>query len=80
MSRLLVLLASIFLVACSSGDHEDVREWMGTVAQDAKGKIPPLPVVEAYEPVPYDVGDLIDPFKPAKLGSDAKKRGGWLQT
>ncbi len=75
MSKLLVLLASVFLVACASGDHEDLREWMSTVAQDAKGKIPPLPVVEPYEPVAYDVGDLIDPFKPAKLGSDARKGG-----
>ncbi len=76
MSKLLVFLACVFLVACSSGDHEDVREWMSTVGQDAKGKIPPLPVVEPYEPVPYDVSDLIDPFKPAKLGLDAKKGGG----
>ncbi|MBN8512640.1 pilus assembly protein PilP [Accumulibacter sp.] len=76
MSKLLALLASAFVVACSSGDHDDTREWMSTVAQDAKGKIPPLPVVEAYEPVPYDVGDLIDPFKPAKLGSDTRKGGG----
>jgi Tfp pilus assembly protein PilP len=75
MSKLLVLLASVILVACASGDHEDLREWMSTVAQDAKGKIPPLPVVEPYEPVAYDVGDLIDPFKPAKLGSDARKGG-----
>ncbi|MBE2260924.1 MAG: pilus assembly protein PilP [Candidatus Accumulibacter sp.] len=76
MSRVLALLISIGLVACSSGDHDDVREWMSTVAQDTKGKIPPLPVVEPYEPVAYDVGDLLDPFKPAKLGSDAKKGGG----
>ncbi|HCZ14334.1 MAG TPA: pilus assembly protein PilP [Accumulibacter sp.] len=76
MSRLLAALASVALVACSGGDHQDVREWMTTVAQDTKGKIPPLPVVEPYEPVAYDVGDLLDPFKPAKLGSDTKKGGG----
>lgn len=77
MSRLLAaLLASVFLVACAGGDHDDVRQWMSTAAQDAKGKIPPLPVVEPYEPVAYDVGDLLDPFKPAKLGSDAKTGGG----
>ena len=70
------LLASVVLAACSSGDHEDLRLWTSTVAQDTKGRIPPLPVVEPYEPVAYDVGDLIDPFKPAKLGSDAKKGGG----
>lgn len=76
MSKLLVLLVSIVLVACTDSDHEDVREWMSTVALDAKGKIPPLPVVEPYEPVAYDVGELLDPFKPAKLGSETKKGGG----
>jgi Tfp pilus assembly protein PilP len=43
---------------------------------DAKAKIPPLPVVEAYEAVPYDVGNLLDPFKPAKMAPDEKKGGG----
>lgn len=76
MSKLLVGLASLALVACSASDHEDIRQWMSTVAQDTKGKIPPLPVVEPYEPVPYDAGDLIDPFKPSKLGSEARKGGG----
>lgn len=42
MRRLAALLGTIFLVACTAGDHEDLREWMKTAAQDTKAKIPPL--------------------------------------
>ena len=45
-------------------------------AKDAKGSIPPLPQVKPYEPVPYDVGNLMDPFKPARIGPDQRKGGG----
>lgn len=76
MRTFAVLLGSAFLVACSAGDHEDLREWMKTVALDSKARIPPLPVVEPYEPVAYDVGNLLDPFKPAKVGPEEKKGGG----
>ncbi|MBK7955232.1 MAG: pilus assembly protein PilP [Candidatus Accumulibacter sp.] len=76
MRTFAVLLGSVFLVACSAGDHEDLREWMKTVALDSKARIPPLPVVEPYEPVAYDVGNLLDPFRPAKVGPEEKKGGG----
>jgi type IV pilus assembly protein PilP len=75
MSKLAVLLCSFVLVGCATGDQEELRQWMATVAQDAKGKIPPLPVVEPYEPVPYDVGNLLDPFKPGKMAPEEKKGG-----
>lgn len=76
MKTLILLLSSILLVACSTGDHEDLREWMNTVAQDSKARIPPLPMVEPYEAVSYDVANLLDPFKPAKVGPEDKKGGG----
>lgn len=75
MSKLAVLLCSFVLVGCATGDQEELRQWMATVAQDAKGKIPPLPVVEPYEPVPYDVGNLLDPFKSGKMAPEEKKGG-----
>jgi len=76
MRRLVALLGTLFLVACSTGDHEDLREWMKSVAQDSKARIPPLPMVEPYEAVSYDVANLLDPFKPAKVGPEEKKAGG----
>lgn len=69
-------LIALVLAACSSSDHDELQAWMDTVAQDAKGKIPPIPVVEPYVAVPYDVGDLADPFKASKIGPEDKKGGG----
>ncbi|WP_301103274.1 pilus assembly protein PilP [Propionivibrio sp.] len=76
MRKIAVALASVVLVACSGGDNEDLRAWMNDAAKDIKGKIPPLPQVKPYEPVPYDVGNLTDPFKSSKIGAEQKKSGG----
>lgn len=76
MNKFAVLLCSLVLVACGTGGEDELRQWMATVGQDTKGKIPPLPVVEPYEPVPYDVGASMDPFKAGKMGPDESKTGG----
>jgi len=76
MRTIAVVLASLVLVACSGGDNEDLRQWMNDATKDIKGRIPPLPQVKPYEPVPYDVGNLIDPFKSSKVGAEQKKSGG----
>lgn len=71
-----VVLASLSLAACSGGEHEDLRQWMNDQAKDIKGQIPPLPEVKPYEPVPYDTGNLVDPFKPSKTDPGQRKNGG----
>ena len=76
MKALAVALLGLALVACSGGDNEDLRQWMNDAAKDIKGKIPPLPQVKPYEPVPYDAGNLVDPFRPSKIGGEQKKNGG----
>jgi type IV pilus assembly protein PilP len=76
MKTIAVVLASVVLVACSGAENENLRQWMNDAAKDVKGKIPPLPQVKPYEPVPYDAGNLMDPFKPSKIGSEQKKSGG----
>jgi type IV pilus assembly protein PilP len=75
MKKIAVALTSLALIACSGDDHEDLRKWMNESSKDIKGKIPPLPEVRPYEPVPYDAGNLIDPFKPAKIESEQKEGG-----
>jgi type IV pilus assembly protein PilP len=75
MKKTLVFVACVALVACSSGDHDDLRQWMSESVKDIKGQIPPLPDVRPYEPVPYDVGNLLDPFKSTKI-EPAQKTGG----
>ena len=80
MRTLVIVLASLALVACSGEDHEDLRQWMNDAAKDIKGKIPPLPQVKPYEAVAYDAGSLIDPFRASKIGVEQKKSsGGGLQ-
>lgn len=80
MRKTALVLACSALVACAGGDNEDLRQWMAEAGKDVKGSIPPLPQVKPYEPVPYDVGSLVDPFKATKIGSDQKKGGsGGLQ-
>ena len=76
MRSLLVVLASLVLAACSGGDHEDLRRWMNDAGKDIRGKIPPLPEVKPYEPVAYDTGNLMDPFKPGKIGVEKRKSSG----
>ena len=76
MKSLLVVLASVVLAACSGGDHEDLRRWMNEAGKDVKGRIPPLPEVKPYEPVAYDTGNLMDPFKPGKIGVEQRKSSG----
>lgn len=79
MKIIAVVLSSLALLACSGGDHEDLRQWMNEASQDIKGRIPPLPEVKPYEPVPYDAGNLIDPFKPAKIEPEKKEGGGGMR-
>lgn len=80
MRTIAVAVLTLLLVACSSGDDQDLRQWMNEAGKDIKGKIPPLPQVKPYEAVPYDAGSLIDPFKPSKIGPEQKKStGGGIQ-
>lgn len=76
MRKLAVALLGASLVACSGGENEDLRQWMNEATKDIKGTIPPLPQVKPYESVPYDAGNLVDPFRPSKIGLEQKKSGG----
>jgi len=76
MKKSIVVLLSMLLLACSNTEHEDLRQWMSETSKGIKGKIPDLPQVKPYEAVPYDAGNLLDPFKPGKIGPDQKKGGG----
>lgn len=80
MKNKALLLGCLILVSCSDGEHEDLRLWMNEVSKDIRGRVPPLPTVTPYDPVPYDVGNLVDPFRSSRIGVDQKKAsGGGLQ-
>ncbi|MBS1189210.1 MAG: Pilus assembly protein, PilQ [Rhodocyclaceae bacterium] len=76
MKRLIVVALSGFLVACSGGDHEDLRRWMNESTQDLRGNIPKLPEVKPYEPVAYDAEGMVDPFKATKIEPESKTKQG----
>jgi len=66
----------LLLAACSTGEHEDLRQWMEENTQGLRGQVTPVPEVTPYEPVPYEVDGLIDPFRVSKIEPDAKFRQG----
>lgn len=72
------LLAAILIVGCSGVEDEELRQWMVSETKDMRGRVPPLPQVKPYEPVPYDAATLIDPFNPAKaqIGQKQVNSGG----
>ena len=74
-----VIMVCLALSACGDSNQDELRQWMADSSKDLRGRIPPLPKAKDYEPVPYDAGGLIDPFKPSKLGLAQKKGGGGRQ-
>ena len=71
-----VLVLAMFLTACGGGEHEDLRAWMTEASKDLRGKIPPLPEIKPYEPVPYTAEAMLDPFNSGKIEPESKGRRG----
>lgn len=76
MKRLILVALCGALGACSGGDHEELKQWMAESTKDMRGNIPKLPEVKAYQPVPYDVDGILDPFKPGKIEPESKSKQG----
>lgn len=72
MKRILFVALCGALSACSGGDHDDLKQWMAENTKDMRGNVPKLPEVMPYEPVPYDVEGLLEPFKPNKIEPESK--------
>lgn len=67
MRKLLILACVALLSACSGGQHSDLRAQLARLTKNLRGHVPPLPHVEAYEPVPYKGKNGIDPFSPKRI-------------
>ncbi len=76
MKRLILVALCGALGACSGGDHEELKQWMAESTKDMRGNIPKLPEVKPYQPVPYDVEGLLDPFKAGKIEPESKNKQG----
>ncbi len=66
---------SLLLAACGGEQYGDLKEELNALTKDMKGRVDPLPVVKPYEPVPYQVSDLPDPFGTAKFETVTKGGG-----
>lgn len=76
MKRILLFVLCGALGACSGEGHEDLKQWMADNAKDLRGTVPKLPEVLPYQPVPYEVEGMLDPFKPSKIEPESKNRQG----
>jgi len=76
VKRLFLIAMCGALGACSGGEHEDLKQWMEESTKDMRGNIPKLPEVLPYQPVPYEVEGMLDPFKPTKIEPESKFRQG----
>ena len=74
MKRAIIILA-VMLAACDSESHSDLNKELSDLSKDLRGKIDTLPVVKPYEPVPYQVLDMPDPFGSAKIELVTKSAG-----
>ena len=69
-----IVIILVGLAGCSSGEHADLQQWMVDSTRDLKGNVPKLPEVEPYQPIPYAVEGMLDPFRPGKIESESKGR------
>ena len=72
MKRIMLVALCGALGGCSGGDHEDLKQWMVESTKDMRGSVPKVPEVLPYQPVPYEVEGVLDPFKPNKIEPESK--------
>ncbi|MDP3537911.1 MAG: pilus assembly protein PilP [Azonexus sp.] len=72
MKQIVLISFCVALAACSGGEHEDLKQWMAESTKDLRGNVPKLPEVQPYQPVPYEVEGMLDPFKPNKIEPESK--------
>ena len=66
----IVALATLLLSACGGAQFADLKEFVDNSGKEMRGRIEPLPQVQAYEPMSYEAFDLSDPFQPRKIEPD----------
>lgn len=58
----------LLLAGCSGSKEDDLDRFMHDAGKDMRGRIKPLPEVQAFTPLPFNPdGNLNDPFVPRKV-------------
>lgn len=73
---LVVLLSSVSLYGCGSGDHEDIKQWMDESSRDLRGRAPPLPELKPFPVISYEATEQMDPFSVSRVEPEKKEGGG----
>jgi len=66
-STIMLALCALALAGCGGEKHADLVEFVKQSDNQPRGRIPPLPEVQPYEPFTYNAFDLADPFKPRSI-------------
>ena len=73
MKKNLLFVAALALAACGGDEHSDLKQELGQLTKDFRGRVDPLPQVKPYEPVPYTAEGQIDPFRPQRIDVAQRK-------
>lgn len=69
-SRFVMLAVAATLVAgCSSSGDGELRQWMQAERNSIRPNVQPIPEPTKFEPKPYTVDQLLEPFSNEKLAS-----------
>jgi len=71
----LTLALAATLAGCSGEEHSDLKQELGQLTKDLRGRVDPLPQVKPYEPVPYTAEGQVDPFRPERIEVAQSGRG-----
>jgi len=68
-------MTCLFVFGCSSGEHEDIKQWMADSSKDLRGRVPPLPELKPFPVVSYEPAGTQDPFSAARIDPEKKESG-----
>ena len=67
MKRALILACAAILAGCSSGEQQDIREWMDEQAKGMRGAVRTLPEIKPFPVVEYVGPSVDDPFRKGRM-------------
>lgn len=75
MKKYCLVLMVPLLFGCGASNHGDLQAWMDESSKGLKGKVTPVPEIQAYEPVAYTAMALLSPFDTSKIEPEGGRKG-----